>query len=84
MAMNQTASKFEWSKPYHGVTHLISIPKRYRITINEINSNLSIVKMFDKDIPYKAFTAQKEFRGTDAECRKQGEKWAKEIEKGAL
>jgi hypothetical protein len=82
--MKKTENKFEWSKPYYGLTHLISIPKRYRITINEFNSKLSIIQMFDKEMIFRVFTAQKEFRGTDAECRKEGEMWAEKIEKGAL
>lgn len=72
----------EWTKPYHGISHLVDIPKEYRISMNTYTT-ISYVYMVHKGTymspdPHP-FTAIKEFTGTVDDCRKEAEKWARKL-----
>jgi len=70
--------EFEWTRVYFGVTHIKNIPKRYQITVSDIQSNLPRAYMLDRESDM-VFNEIREYFGTLENCKFIAEEWADQI-----
>lgn len=68
---------FRWTKPFHGVTHLLGLPANLRVTVSEYDSG-SAVRLVNMNTA--AFSTQRGAWFSTVELAKEeGEKWAREL-----
>ena len=71
----------EWTKEYHGVTHLL-IDRPYQITIEKLGAsgkyNVYLLNL-NRDVNDTVFTPVKQYTGSLEKCKSIGENWAKQI-----
>lgn len=71
----------EWTRWYHGVTHL-KIDRPYQITMVKLGAsgryNVYMLNL-NRDVNDTVFTPIKEYTGNEEKCKSLGEKWANKI-----
>lgn len=77
IVLTDEGPQFTWTRLYHGVTHMLGLPKHLQITCNQYGS-FAIVKLFNRNISC-LFTQRQETCSSLDEAKALGEKWGREM-----
>jgi hypothetical protein len=71
------SKRFSWTRPWHGVQHLLGVPKPYQVSVTDYGSFADAIVI---NLHHNPFTTGKEFAARDAvEARRWAEKQAEKL-----